>query len=139
VLLPTDGVLLDTPGMRELQLFDEAGLEVAFLDVTALARGCRFTDCGHGFEPGCAVRGAVEAGEFDPDRLAHFLQLGREARAYERRHDAHLSRADDRAWGRFLAEAKRQMRRKRGELIRAQACACRGTILRGCGMLSHRG
>jgi ribosome biogenesis GTPase / thiamine phosphate phosphatase len=115
VLLPAGGVLLDTPGMRELQLFDEAGLEAAFDDVTALARRCRFTDCGHGTEPGCAVRGAVEAGEIDPARLAHFRQLGREARAYERRHDARLSRVDERAWGKLLAEAHRQMRRKRGE------------------------
>lgn len=114
LLLPKGGVLLDTPGMRELQLFDEAGLEAAFLDVTVLARGCRFTDCGHGLEPGCAVRGAVDAGRLDPDRLAHFLQLEGEARSYARRHDAHLSRVDERAWGRFLAEAKRQVRRKRG-------------------------
>jgi ribosome biogenesis GTPase len=115
VLLPAGGLLLDTPGMRELQLFDEAGLDVAFDDVAALARQCRFTDCGHADEPGCAVREAVEAGELDTDRLAHFLQLGREARDYERRHDARLSRADDRAWGRFLAQAKIEIRRKRGE------------------------
>jgi ribosome biogenesis GTPase len=63
VLLAAGGVLLDTPGMRELQLPDEAGLEAAFEDVAALARSCRFTDCGHGGEPGCAVRGAVEVGE----------------------------------------------------------------------------
>ncbi len=115
VLLPGGGVLLDTPGMRELQLFDEAGLEAAFDDVAALAQRCRFTDCGHGAEPGCAVRGAVEAGELDPDRLAHFLQLGCEARAFERRHDARLSRVDERAWGKLAVEAHRQMRRKRGE------------------------
>ncbi len=77
VLLPAGGTLLDTPGMRELQLFDEAGLEAAFDDVTALAQRCRFTDCGHGTEPGCAVRGAVEAGEIDPARLAHFRQGAR--------------------------------------------------------------
>jgi ribosome biogenesis GTPase len=115
VLLPAGGLLLDTPGMRELQLLDEAGLEAAFDDVAALARRCRFTDCSHSAEPGCAVRGAVEAGEVEPDRLAHFLQLGREARAYERRHDARLSRVDERAWGRLMVEAHRQMRRKRGE------------------------
>ncbi len=115
VLLPAGGLLLDTPGMRELQLLDEAGLATAFEDVAALAQRCRFADCGHGAEPGCAVRRAVEAGELDPARLAHFLQLGREARASARRHDARLSRADERAWGRLQAEAHRQIRRKRGE------------------------
>lgn len=115
VRAPVGGLLLDTPGMRELQLFDGAGLEAAFDDVAALATKCRFADCGHDVEPGCAVRAAVEAGALEPDRLAHFLQLGREARSYERRHDAQLSRADDRARGRMLAAAMRQVRRKRGE------------------------
>lgn len=114
VLLPGGGLLLDTPGMRELQLLDEDGLDAAFDDVASLARGCRFTDCTHGDEPGCAVRAAAAAGGLDPDRLAHFLKLREEARAWERRHDARLGRADDRAWGRFLAVAKRQARSKRG-------------------------
>jgi hypothetical protein len=61
------------------------------------------------------VRAAVEAGELDPDRLAHFLKLGRQARDYERRHDVRLSRADERAWGRLIAQAHDQVRRKRGE------------------------
>jgi ribosome biogenesis GTPase len=115
VLLPDGGVLLDTPGMRELQLLDEAGLEAAFDDVAALARQCRFTDCGHDAEPGCAVRDAVEAGALAPERLAHFLKLRREAQAYERRHDARLSRADERAWGKLMAVAHHQIQRKRGE------------------------
>jgi ribosome biogenesis GTPase len=115
VLLPAGGLLIDTPGMRELQLLDEAGLEAAFDDVAALAQRCRFTDCGHGEEPGCAVRGAVEAGTLEPDRFAHFLKLGQEARAFERRRDAQLSRLDERKWGKLSAEAHRQMRRKRGD------------------------
>ncbi|HSB19663.1 MAG TPA: ribosome small subunit-dependent GTPase A [Anaeromyxobacteraceae bacterium] len=115
VLLPEGGVLLDTPGMRELQLLDESGLAAAFEDVAILAARCRFADCGHGAEPGCAVRAAIEAGELDAGRLAHFLQLQQEARAYERRRDARLRRVDERAWGKLTEEAHRQMRRKRGE------------------------
>jgi len=115
VLLPGGGLLLDTPGMRELQILDEAGLDVAFDDVAGLEPACRFSDCAHGDEPGCAVRGAVEAGELDGERVARFLKLRDEARASKRRLDAQLSRADDRAWGRRMAEAHRQIRKKRGE------------------------
>lgn len=112
MLLPGGGMLLDTPGMRELRLSGEAGLAGAFDDVMALAELCRFTDCSHGDEPGCAVRGAIETGALDDDRLSHFIRLQREGRSYERRHDVSLRRADDRARGRFLAKAKREVRRK---------------------------
>lgn len=115
VRLPGGGLLLDTPGMRELQLLDEEGLATAFDDVAVLEGQCRFADCGHAGEPGCAVRAAIEAGELDPERLAHLLKLRAEARASERRRDAQLSRADERAWGKLMVEAHRQMRRKRGE------------------------
>jgi ribosome biogenesis GTPase len=115
VALPGGGLLLDTPGMRELELAGEAGLDEAFDDVVAFAGGCRFADCTHGGEPGCAVARAVEAGELDPDRVAHFLRLRDEAQGYERRRDARLSRADDRAWGRQVGKLlKLQARLKRG-------------------------
>jgi len=115
VALPGGGLLLDTPGMRELQLADENGLASAFEEVAALAAGCRFADCGHQGEPGCALQAALEAGTLDAGRLEHFLRLGREARAAERRRDVRLQRQDERAWGRLSVEAHRQMRRKRGE------------------------
>lgn len=74
------GLLLDTPGMRELGLWGgEAGLDEAFDDIAGLSAGCRFTDCAHGAEPGCAVRGAVEAGTLDAGRLDHFRRLRDEA------------------------------------------------------------
>lgn len=115
VALPGGGLLLDTPGMRELQLAGEEGLGSVFEEVAALAAGCRFGDCGHEGEPGCAVRGAVATGALAADRLEHFLRLGREARAAERRRDVRLRRADERAWGKLSDEGHRQMRRKRGE------------------------
>jgi ribosome biogenesis GTPase len=114
VLLPEGGLLLDTPGMRELQLSDSEGLETAFEDVESFAAGCRFSDCCHGDEPGCAVRAAVEAGELDAERLEHYLQLKSEARSYERRHDQRLRREDERAWGRLIASAKKQVKHKHG-------------------------
>jgi ribosome biogenesis GTPase len=73
------GVLIDTPGLRELQLWDAAdALGDTFADIEALAPHCRFRDCRHDREPGCAVRAAVEAGAFDPARLEGFLKLERE-------------------------------------------------------------
>jgi ribosome biogenesis GTPase len=115
VLLPGGGLLLDTPGMRELQMLDEAGLDAAFDDVAGLEPRCRFTDCAHADEPGCAVRGAIEAGELDGERVARFLKLRDEARASKRRLDVLRGRAEARAGGRRSAEAHSQKHRKRDE------------------------
>jgi ribosome biogenesis GTPase len=79
VVLPDGGVLLDTPGMRELRLWDaEEGLERTFVEVTDAARDCRFGDCAHDGEPGCAVREALERGDIDPERWASYVKLERE-------------------------------------------------------------
>jgi ribosome biogenesis GTPase len=84
-VLPHGGLLIDGPGMRELGLWgEEEGLEQAFADVLALAAGCRFGDCQHQGEPGCAVRAAVDAGELSEERLASFEKLRRE-QAYHAR------------------------------------------------------
>jgi len=115
VELPGGALLLDTPGMRELQLADEEGLASAFEEVAALAAGCRFADCGHEGEPGCALLRAVEAGTLDAERLAHYRKLEAEAHAAGRRRDVRLRRQDERAWGKLSDQAHRQMRRKRGE------------------------
>jgi ribosome biogenesis GTPase len=79
VPLPRGGLLLDTPGLRELQLWTaDSGLEEAFDDVAALIASCRFTDCGHETEPGCAVRAALESGALDPGRWESYGKLQRE-------------------------------------------------------------
>jgi ribosome biogenesis GTPase len=81
VRLPGGAYLLDTPGMRELGLYDAVeGLEQTFADVEALAARCRFKDCAHGSEPGCALQEAVEAGRLDAARLKSYLKLSREGR-----------------------------------------------------------
>jgi len=86
--LPAGGILIDTPGMRELQLWDaEDGLERAFGDVELLADSCRFRDCSHGGEPGCAVTAAVERGELAAERFASYRRLQREDDFLRARHD----------------------------------------------------
>ncbi|MDP3072322.1 MAG: ribosome small subunit-dependent GTPase A [Opitutaceae bacterium] len=76
VLTPTGALVIDTPGMRELQLWGiEEGIEEAFPDIRALALRCRFTNCGHASEPGCAVRAAVASGELPALRLAQYQKL----------------------------------------------------------------
>ncbi|CAN5882332.1 ribosome small subunit-dependent GTPase A [soil metagenome] len=88
ILLPSGGLVLDTPGMRELGLWDNAaGFAAAFGDIEALAAQCRFHDCAHRTEPGCAVRAALEDGSLDEDRWRSFGKLQREL--------AHLDLKDD--------------------------------------------
>lgn len=115
VLVPAGGLLLDTPGMRELQLLDEGGLDAVFGDVAALAAGCRFRDCRHETEPGCAVREAVASGTLDPERLEHYRQLEREARANELRRDEHRRRQTERVWGQLSDEVARLRKWKGGK------------------------
>lgn len=78
------GIIVDTPGMRELALYEDAA-DTAFDDVTAIAAGCRFADCRHQAEPGCAVVAAVAAGQLTAARLAGFHKLAAEQAARERR------------------------------------------------------
>jgi len=88
LVTPHGGVLLDTPGMRELQLWSvDDGLSDTFDDITTLAQECRFRDCAHGTEPGCAVRAAVEAGAIDRGRLESWRKLQRELDYLKRKQD----------------------------------------------------
>lgn len=79
-LLPQGGLMVDTPGMRELQLYDDdgGGFEQAFSDIESIAKECRFADCRHEREAGCAVRAAVESGEIDAKRLQNYRKTQRE-------------------------------------------------------------
>jgi ribosome biogenesis GTPase len=78
-LLPSGSMVIDTPGLRELQLWNASdGLSQTFADVDELAAQCRFRDCQHNNEPGCAVRASIEAGELDPKRLESRRKLQRE-------------------------------------------------------------
>ncbi len=107
VVLPGGSLVIDTPGLREFQLWlDGGGLDEAFPDVLAVASQCRFRDCRHDMEEGCAVRRQVAEGRFAPERLASFLKLQSELEAVADRKREH--------------EWARNRRRVRGGNIRVQ-------------------
>jgi ribosome biogenesis GTPase len=88
IVLPEGALLIDTPGMREMQLWDAAeGMDDAFADIIELTAQCRFADCSHTTEKGCAVLLAVEAGDLPPERYQSFLKLAKEAAFHENRQE----------------------------------------------------
>ncbi|KQS63880.1 ribosome small subunit-dependent GTPase A [Modestobacter sp. Leaf380] len=106
--LPGGALLVDTPGMRELALHDDAGLGAAYADVTALAAGCRFRDCAHRTEPGCAVAAGISDGTLDPARYTAWRTLQAQAHRQELRADAKARALEH---GRLRARA-RELRRR---------------------------
>lgn len=107
VPVPGGGVLLDTPGLRSLPLWDAGGgVAAAFDDVETLAAGCRFSDCRHEDEPGCAVHDAVETGALDARRLESWAKLRRELESLERRRDEQARRAEGRRMGRTIRQVQ---------------------------------
>jgi ribosome biogenesis GTPase len=99
IQLPEGGVLIDTPGMRELGLLEDAGgLTTSFADVLELATRCRFRDCAHSGEPGCAVGAAVASGELPAERLASYRKLLAEIAAAERKRDPVLASRTKARW-----------------------------------------
>ena len=111
--LPGGGLIIDTPGIRELQLWDSGGgLEEAFADVEELAAACRFNDCAHGTEPGCAVRAALLSGELSRERYASWQKLQRELRSIAVRADARLRREERRKWQLRAREGRARARRR---------------------------
>jgi ribosome biogenesis GTPase len=108
------GILIDTPGMRELQLWDaEDGLEHAFADVQELADRCRFRDCSHGREPGCAVTAAVDNGALAVERLESYRRLQREDQFVRSRRDENV-RLERTRRAKEIARALRLQDRLRG-------------------------
>jgi ribosome biogenesis GTPase len=97
--LPQGGALIDTPGMRELQLWaDQDSLDSAFTEVAELAARCRFRDCSHVVEDGCAVRDAVEAGELDGSRWESYRKLRAEIAWHARQSDVQAAQAQKKKW-----------------------------------------
>lgn len=110
LVLPQGGVILDTPGMRELQLWD-ADLGPAFADIEEAARRCRFADCGHEREPGCAVRAALADGSLSAERWQSYVKLQREQAALEARRN-HLLRQERVREYKLRARADRRRKRR---------------------------
>lgn len=105
--LPGGALVIDTPGLREIQLWaGETSLNDAFTDLAALAEGCRFRDCRHRDEPGCAVRAAVADGRLPAERLESHHKLARELRSLEIRQDVGLQRAQKAKWRAIHRQAR---------------------------------
>ena len=101
-------MILDTPGMREMALWEAgAAFEATFADIERLARGCRFRDCAHEAEPGCAVRAALADGSLDLRRFESHRKLEREARHTAAKHDAALRREETLRFRRIHREMRR--------------------------------
>jgi len=109
IVLSQGAMLIDTPGMRELALVGAGeGVNAGFEDLVRLSARCRYADCNHEHEPGCAVRAAVESGELSRDRHSNYLKLRKESEHYEM---SYLDkRKKDKAFGRFIKSYKKQMK-----------------------------
>ena len=107
------GMIIDTPGMRELQLWEPDAVGEAFEDIAALSEGCRFSDCGHDREPGCAVKAAVDAGRLEAARHQSYLKLQTEQAAIERKRDERAQQ-DAKRGAKVAQRALEKLRRRDG-------------------------
>lgn len=111
ILLPGGGLVLDTPGMRELQFWDAGeGLRETFDDIESLAASCQFSDCSHSSEPYCAVREAIETGSLDQSRFDSYRKLQKEADFFELRRSVGAKVAEKRRWKKVMG-SKRQKKK----------------------------
>lgn len=115
LLLPTGGLVIDTPGMREIQLWaDQSSLESSFEDIASISARCRFADCSHATEPGCAVREALDNGTISSDRWESYLKLQRELRHLETKQNVKAALDEKAKWKKIHKLAKEISRRKYG-------------------------
>jgi ribosome biogenesis GTPase / thiamine phosphate phosphatase len=109
LVMPDGAILIDTPGLRELQIW-EGDIDSAFADIAELAAQCRFNDCAHSTEPECAVREALETGELDEGRWTNYVKLQRELRSIEARSSHRLQRELKSRWRARARETRRARR-----------------------------
>jgi ribosome biogenesis GTPase len=108
--LPEGGAIIDTPGIREVGLVDADGIDDAFADVLDVSGACRFRDCRHAGEPGCAVRASADAGLVDPGEVDRMYAMRVEAEGAELRANEHERRRHERRFARVARDAQRQKR-----------------------------
>jgi ribosome biogenesis GTPase len=114
ILLPKGGLIIDTPGLREIQLWEgEEGLAEAFPEISELASSCKFTNCQHESEPGCAVVNAVRCGKLEAERLHGFRKLKREVNHFEARHDVR-QQAEQKRKSKQLTKGLRERLKEKG-------------------------
>ncbi len=114
IRMPQGGMLMDNPGIREIAFFEDgSGVETAFPDLEALAGMCRFSDCTHTIEPGCAVVHAVEAGELKADRLESYRKMKREMEYLSARQSKSANRVEKERWKNVALMVKDLKKRKR--------------------------
>lgn len=112
ILLPNGSLIIDTPGMRELQIWTgDDGLSDTFADIEAIAQSCRFRDCQHIGEPGCAVQHALETGKLDNSRLQNYLKLQRELDYLARKQDQRAILAEKERWKKIHKDLRRRSKR----------------------------
>lgn len=112
ILLPDGGMVIDTPGMREIQLWaGEEDLQETFQDIEMLAELCRFTDCSHTAESGCAVKAAIEQGELDPARLESYHKLQNELKYLSARED-HSTRQYEKMRWKKIAKWSKELKKR---------------------------
>jgi ribosome biogenesis GTPase len=108
LVLPNGGIIIDTPGLRELQIWDgKEGIQDSFNDIEEFAVNCRFRDCKHEAEPGCAVKKAIEDGMLDPDRYESYQKLLREIRYQAIKLDVGAQRLEKERWKKISKQAKK--------------------------------
>jgi ribosome biogenesis GTPase / thiamine phosphate phosphatase len=109
ICLPGSGMIIDTPGMREIQVWDgDAGLSHTFEDIETLMRSCRFSDCKHDTEPGCALKAALQSGALDPGRLESFLKLQREIAWHHRRANKSAAALEKQRWRKIHVQQRQR-------------------------------
>ncbi len=109
IILPSGAIVIDTPGMREIQIWsDEEGIDRSFGDIDDLALHCRFSDCQHHDQPGCAIQEAIASGDLDTKRFVNYMKLRKELHYLRVRQDQKAHRREVKAWQKKISKTLRE-------------------------------